>query len=510
MALHRLTSTEEKAAYQAGVFSRRAGGLPSSFDRVSSISIAVAEEHVKEHRKQSLIPLAVAPVTVPKRRESIRIPVILHRRAPLLPEATKEERERAPRRPAANYVEVLEELANSAGSSREGTACSAGSRQGSKGSARQGSAGLSGGGRVSFSRRTARLKKGQGKPAVFNPTCLLASLPMFSGCSVDFLKTLQEYGGPLAHHGKIFEADVTIVVEKQLAESMWVVHRGELEVIKNFAQIDIIRELDCFGERVLLGQESRYTASLRTLTISHLLEIKFLAFMSCCTRYPDERHVFERMRPSKKDSPYEITPAAGQAPNTQILLPPVEIGEADSLRSVAHRSSCHEDCDDTQQRQLVCHSVRQRIQRGGIGSDVDDKLVIEQVRKSLTADYRRGFRLPNIEDASKQNRNPGEELGTQQDDDRLDIGLLPPISTMTALQKRMVQRQLELQVQARMQARSRARVQARDRLRMTVHKFTQEGIMGAIRNQSWGTSSISTSALTSAVKKGITAAITST
>merc|ERR1712125_65786 len=103
--------------------------------------------------------------------------------------------------------------------------------------------------------------------------------------------------------------------------------------------------------------------------------------------------------------------------------------------------------------------MRRKLGCGNLGNDADDKLYIEHVKKSLSADHRNGFRLPSSEDTTKQCRDNAEGLPVH-DDERLDIGLLPPISTMTSLQKRMVQRQLELQVQARMHARKRVRVQA--------------------------------------------------
>lgn len=92
--------------------------------------------------------------------------------------------------------------------------------------------------------------------------------------------------------------------------------------------------------------------------------------------------------------------------------------------------------------------------------DANDQQYIEQVKKSLSADCQRGFRLPNIASATHcMTSNEGEDAA-HPDDNRLDIGLLPPLTVMTALQKRLLQRQLEM------------RVHARERLRMAVRRFT--------------------------------------
>merc|ERR1719460_481144 len=85
-----------------------------------------------------------------------------------------------------------EDIGNAGVSQRLGTACSSGSQQAAS------SAGfISGGGRVSFSRRTARLKKSQYRPAVFDPIAFLARLPIFSNCSIEFVRCLQDLGGHL-------------------------------------------------------------------------------------------------------------------------------------------------------------------------------------------------------------------------------------------------------------------------------------------------------------------------
>jgi hypothetical protein len=86
--------------------------------------------------------------------------------------------------------------------------------------------------------------------------------------------------------------------------------------------------------------------------------------------------------------------------------------------------------------------------------DGDDEQLIDQIRKSLTTDHRRGYRLPNhasCEAASKRNVHTFkvEDGVAQQEENRLEIDLLPPVNTMTALQKRMVQQQLEFRVRAR-------------------------------------------------------------
>lgn len=359
-------------------------------------------------------------------------------------------------------------MANACGSaagSRAGTARSGlGTADGSR--PRQGTAGsaglFSGGGRVTFSRRTARLKQGQAQPAVFDPTRMYASLPMFSSCSLDFLRCLQELGGPLTRHGKIYEPDTMIAVEKQLGESMWIVHRGELELLKGLKRVNTIRDRDCFGERVLLGLEPRYTMSVRTVMMSHLFEINCVAFMQTLMRYPFERHQFERAGPTNEKTD-ETTERQNVSSSGQRRSRSQGKGElqADTLHEEHHPlrdiivKAERQDEDDTTDKRLAEWRDRRRSLTKD-ANDADLEQFIDQVKRSLRTDHRRGFRMPNI--AERRPSKTADHLeeaspGGTHEENRLEIGLLPPLSSMTPLQKRMVQRQLEHRVQARKRIR---------------------------------------------------------
>merc|ERR1719316_2683539 len=123
---------------------------------------------------------------------------------------------------------------------------------------------------------------------------------------------------------------------------MWVVHRGELEVLKGLQRIKVLRERDFFGERVLLGVEPRYTASLRTLTMCHVIEVHGVAFMKALQNYPYERHLFERIKPSFKEKPEEASAPSVQSPQSSqkskltlpIVVSPPEAGNVTPVSQV--------------------------------------------------------------------------------------------------------------------------------------------------------------------------------
>merc|ERR1719359_1276315 len=117
----------------------------------------------------------------------------------------------------------------------------------------------------------------------------MARHPLFASCSLDFLRCLHDYGGSRTRYAKMFEPNVFVANEKDAGECMWIVYRGQLEMRKNHERIALLNENDCFGERTLLGLERRYTASLRTLTMSHLVEVSCAAFTRALIQFPTER-----------------------------------------------------------------------------------------------------------------------------------------------------------------------------------------------------------------------------
>lgn len=396
-------------------------------------------------------------------------------------------REQKLREQCRSYVE---EFGDATSSERVDTARSTGSQQGLSSTGF-----LSGGGRVSFSRRTARLKKSQDEPSAFDPVAILGSHPFFSKCSVEFLGRLHDHGGSRFDYCQIHEPNVYVAKEKDVGQSMWIVHRGQLELRKNNQRIATLNEHDCFGERSLLGLEPRYTSSLRTVTFSHLIEVSRTAFIEALLHFPIERRFFEltlrsyhKVKPRRRNM---VRRASNQASMTamtsggsrtssklqafvkkmdaskKVEAPASGLAQVNSLleqrsgRVAQMISTTHSAPPAVRQSAPVAGSsdagrrtsAHMRGRRQSVGT-VEDEQFIEQVKKSLRTDSMHGFRLPNL--AAAQGMTHDNEEG-HADDNRLDIGLLPPLSVMTTLQKRMLQRQLEQRVQAKQRLRNAVR-----------------------------------------------------
>jgi len=444
--------------------------------------------HVTEPSPQASLPISagneVASPTgepgTPLEGNGGRRRIIKHKRTQLPGDRTAKANARRQelRLKAVSYVDEL------GMAERQGTACSVtsqrnigsrggsrgriGSRGASRGGSRGGSRGrigssagfLSGGGRISFSRRTARLKKSQTKPDFFDPTCVLSKVPMFSSCSVDFLMCLQQLGGRKASHGKIYEADQLVATENKLGESMWVVVRGELEVLKGIMPVGTLHGAGCFGERVLLGLEPRYTASLRTLSMSHLIEVNCVAFMQTLVRYPLERHQFERTqtghagpeRGRAKDKASEGVTPRGK-------LPPIHASPLNELHG-AITYDPHNDDDDvspTSPSRRGC-SRKNTMSKTSCGNPdraaskvqaASEDQLLNDIKLSLRADQQHGFRVPGLANIQGESGDVEEPEKREEDGQHLEIGLFPPLSSMTTIQKRLVQRQLVLRVKAR-------------------------------------------------------------
>merc|ERR1711941_99456 len=89
----------------------------------------------------------------------------------------------------------------------------------------------------------------------------------------------------------------------------------------------------------------------------------------------------------------------------------------------------------------------------------EDQAFIELVKGSLRNDVRCGFLIPSASSAAEASAN-AELVGERAKavDMPLDLNLLPPMSAMSPLQKRAVQRQLEIRVHAREKLRKAARL----------------------------------------------------
>mmetsp|Transcript_70788 Transcript_70788/g.133748 ORF Transcript_70788/g.133748 Transcript_70788/m.133748 type:complete len:630 (-) Transcript_70788:53-1942(-) len=107
------------------------------------------------------------------------------------------------------------------------------------------------------------------------------------------------------------------------------------------------------------------------------------------------------------------------------------------------------------------------------GTEAEDESFIERVKRSLKVDVHRGFKMPSTSCLEAYNEHLMEGKAEQSvgrkhhhDDVRIEIGLLPPLSTMTPLQKKGLVRQVE------------DRLTVRRRLRKAAKRFTTFRMVG--------------------------------
>lgn len=70
-----------------------------------------------------------------------------------------------------------------------------------------------------------------------------------------------------------FQAGHTIFKEGELGDKMYVIKSGQVEVLRNNAQISILKENDFFGEMALVSEEPR-NATLKALTDVEVMILK--------------------------------------------------------------------------------------------------------------------------------------------------------------------------------------------------------------------------------------------
>lgn len=149
-------------------------------------------------------------------------------------------------------------------------------------------------GRVTFSRSCNRVGKDQQEMSVFDVRKVYSSCELFKDCSAEFVRSLLDEGGPEARQGEIYDPNVVIVEQGTVGHAMYLIHRGEAEVVFNGAEVTKLQAGAHFGEMQLLGLTPMRTATVRSLTICHIFEVKSEVFVKLLLRFRQERRLFER------------------------------------------------------------------------------------------------------------------------------------------------------------------------------------------------------------------------
>jgi len=108
------------------------------------------------------------------------------------------------------------------------------------------------------------------------------------------VRSLLEEGGEGARQGQIYDPNVVIVEQGTVGHAMYLIHRGEAEVVLNGTYVKKIGAGAHFGEMQLLGLTPMRTATVRSLTICHIFEVKSEVFVRLLLRFRQERRLFEQ------------------------------------------------------------------------------------------------------------------------------------------------------------------------------------------------------------------------
>mmetsp|Transcript_51080 Transcript_51080/g.94496 ORF Transcript_51080/g.94496 Transcript_51080/m.94496 type:complete len:497 (-) Transcript_51080:102-1592(-) len=141
----------------------------------------------------------------------------------------------------------------------------------------------------------------QSVPEQFNTRGVYARAELLRDCSAAFLSDLSNFAGPQRQNGKFYDIHAVIAEAGAPANSMFIVHRGELEVFVSRGEDPLILgEGQTFGEATLLGMEPRRPATVRAKTMCHLFEVTCHAFMRSLQQHAHERRRFEVMRRNQR------------------------------------------------------------------------------------------------------------------------------------------------------------------------------------------------------------------
>lgn len=123
--------------------------------------------------------------------------------------------------------------------------------------------------------------------SVFNLPETLRRVSVFKDAPDDFFEKIK-----LCLRFEEHPAGKILVREGQRGDTMYIIRRGTVEVLKDFQPIACLHEGEIFGEMALILSEKR-TATVRTQTACQLYKLNKLAFETVVQAFPE---VYERIR----------------------------------------------------------------------------------------------------------------------------------------------------------------------------------------------------------------------
>lgn len=116
----------------------------------------------------------------------------------------------------------------------------------------------------------------------------IAQLPLFQGRDPRFVGQLL-----LDIAVEVFQPGATILKEGDSGESMYLLNRGEVEIVVGGNVVATLRDGSVFGEIALLGVSSKRTATVRALSFCDCRVIQRRIFLRLLEIFPQERLYYE-------------------------------------------------------------------------------------------------------------------------------------------------------------------------------------------------------------------------
>lgn len=123
----------------------------------------------------------------------------------------------------------------------------------------------------------------------------LKALRVFAQAPASFFEALSHQVTPVAYMPK-----KEVCVEGQEADRLYVIVRGQVDVLVQGKMIKSLNEGDIFGEMAWLLQQER-TATVRTRSYCKMFELRFAAFSAVLSDYPQIQKQLETLAQSRQD-----------------------------------------------------------------------------------------------------------------------------------------------------------------------------------------------------------------
>mmetsp|Transcript_36871 Transcript_36871/g.80603 ORF Transcript_36871/g.80603 Transcript_36871/m.80603 type:complete len:362 (+) Transcript_36871:3-1088(+) len=143
-----------------------------------------------------------------------------------------------------------------------------------------------------FSRQLQLLQREQGLPAIFARDEAFMQCDLFQAWSKSFISELSRFAGEELR-GRLYDPGEVIIAAGDTGYSMFIIFRGQCDVLMNGLVVTTLGPYSYFGEMHLLGVAHRRSATVVASTIAYLIEVRCDTFAAVMKTFPRHRRLFE-------------------------------------------------------------------------------------------------------------------------------------------------------------------------------------------------------------------------